>query len=144
MSVGEFFASSGAASTAPTMAEKRTMPKHDFGFVSRSRSQPGRRTRRRRREEGRARGPTTAASAGSPSGKESSVGAIPTSGGPDPWIEDDVEDVHDEVRGEHADREEEEQGLRQRVVRAERRLLKRQPGAWIAEHVLDEDQAADG
>src|SRR5687768_863546 len=109
MSVGEFCASSGAARAVATIPEKTTRPKQDFGFVSSSRSQPGRRSLRRRRDEGSTSGPTTAASLGSPSGgSESSLGAIPTSRSPDARVEDDVEDVHDEVRDEHADREEEE------------------------------------
>ena len=59
-------------------------------------------------------------------------------------VEDEVEQVHDEVRDDHADREHQQQALRERVVAAERRLLQREAGARVAEDELDEDEAADG
>ena len=67
-----------------------------------------------------------------------------TSAGPHPRVEDEVEQVHDEVRGDHAEREDEQQALGQRVVVAEHRLLQRQARAGVAEDELDEDDAADG
>src|SRR5205823_3962570 len=63
--------------------------------------------------------------------------------GPYSRIEDEVEQVHDEVRDDRTEREHEQQRLRQRVVVAERRLLERVPGTGIAEDELDEDHAAD-
>ena len=56
-------------------------------------------------------------------------------------VEDEVEDVHEQVRHDHADGEHDEQRLRERVVVAEHRLLQRQAGARVAEDVLDEDEA---
>ena len=44
---------------------------------------------------------------------------------------------------DHAEREDEQQRLRQRVVVAERRLLQRQARARVAEDVLDEHEPAD-
>ena len=60
-----------------------------------------------------------------------------------PRIEDEVEQVHDEVRDDRAEREDEQERLRQRVVVAERGLLQRVAGTGIAEDELDEDDAAD-
>ena len=50
-----------------------------------------------------------------------------TSARPQPRVEDEVEDVHDQVGGDHAERENEQQPLRERVVVPEHRLLQRQP-----------------
>ena len=83
------------------------------------------------------------ASAPTGSSRRSGVQPATSASAPHAWIEDEVEDVHDEVRDDRAEREDEQQRLRQRVVVAERRLLQRVAGARIAEDELDEDDAAD-
>ena len=47
------------------------------------------------------------------------------------------------MAGEDGEGEDEQQRLRERIVGAERGLLKRQPDAWVAEDGLDEDEATD-
>src|SRR5439155_15638349 len=134
--LGSCVAISGAKSATRIMNVKTTSPPRDFGFESSRRSQPGTGTRPRR--------------AGSAGAKVAAGGSSRTwicdmvLCRPDPRVEDEVEDVHHEVRDDHAQREHEQQRLRQGIVRAERRLLERQAGAGIAEDELDEDEAAHG
>src|SRR3954452_17454810 len=132
----------GAISAMSTTNATIARPVHDFGLRSRSTSHPGTRSRPRRMVAG------TAAGRSSERGW-SEIGSTcdisrRTSARAQSRVEDEVEDVHDQVRADHADREDDEERLRERVVVAEHRLLERVAGARIAEDVLDEDEAADG
>ena len=124
--LGDHRARAAPRATIPTIV---TIPKHDFGFVSSRRAHSGARSRRARSVGQR---------------KRDRVDDGHDLARAHARVEDDVEEVHDQVRGEDADGEDEQQRLRERIVGAERGLLEGQADARIAEDELDEDEAADG
>src|SRR6186997_1459824 len=63
---------------------------------------------------------------------------------PQPRVEDEVEEVHDQVGEDHADGENDQDSLGERVVVPEHGLLEREADARIAEDELDEDEPAYG
>src|SRR4029079_17290937 len=129
-SVGLSTAINGAISATMTTNPTSTMPMRDFRFESSNESHPGMRDRR-------ARSPAATLS-GTTSGGVSVGWSCDTLGGPHARVRDEVEHVHDEVRRDHAEREHEQQRLRQRVVVPESRLLERQPRTGVREDELDE------
>src|SRR5436189_1667668 len=124
---------SGAISATITTNASIVRPSRDLGLPSSRTSQPGTRSCRRVRRGG-------AASSSSSVGSNCDI-RTGTSGRAQPRVEDEVEDVHDEVGEDHADREDDEERLREGVVVSEHGLLQGVAGARVAEDVLDEDEA---
>src|SRR6266542_164882 len=135
---------SGAISAMKTTNPTIASPVHDFGLRTRSTSQPGTRSRPRRNVRGAADGRSSATESSEiGSTCDIRVYATGTSARAQPRVEEEVEKVHDQVRDDHADGENDEDRLGERVVVAEHRLLERVAGAGIAEDVLDEDESSD-
>ena len=110
-----------------TIAVSTIRPKRDFGFASSSRSHSGIAEQpapaRARAAAGRRAGRTLALGAA----RRAATGWICDTvrlARPHARVEDEVQDVHDEVRDDHAHREDQQQALRERVVAAERGLLR--------------------
>src|SRR3954464_13013282 len=125
---------SGAINAITMTNASIARPVHDLGLRTSSSSQPGILNRPRRR----------GIAAGGSSAIGSSCVISSPSARPQPWVEDEVEHVHDQVREDHAHGQHDEERLGERIVVAEHRLLERVAGTGVAEDVLDEDESADG
>src|SRR5689334_13429936 len=60
---------------------------------------------------------------------------------PGSWIEEHVDEVADQVRGEHGERDDQEQALQQRVVVVQHRLLEQVADARVGEDDLGEQRS---
>src|SRR5262249_8775140 len=143
--VGLCVAISGAKIAIRIIPVRIVIPKRDLRLRSKSRSQFGTRSRRWPVDgRGSATGATPAGPAGGPRGSWTWAKARTPLARAHARVEDEVQDVHDEVGRDHAQREHEQEALRERVVGTQRGSLQGVARAGVAEDELDEDEASHG
>src|SRR5690606_12441117 len=86
---------------------------------------------------------TVSAGAASAAGVTSSASRVSSAMVARPRVDESVDEVHEEVRGEHGERDHEERPLHEREVARLDRVEQELAQARVAEHLLHDDRARD-